>query len=409
MKWLLTCLTLFMFINLMGQEDGSSDPINVYVDCNFCDQQFIKQNLNQVEFVRDQKSADVHLLFTQQGTGNGALVRIQFIGRRDFSELQDTLSYSVNQQLTSDDKRNLQLRYIQFGLMPYWIQNNQLNAIDISVNPLLEIESAEEKDPWNHWVFNMGLSGWFNGQETSRSSNFQCNASAWRITEKNKFGIWAGTQHNYNTYIFEDTIYTNRQSSSWGSFKNVTSLSNHFSYGLFGSAGNSVYSNYDFYGELTNGIEFNFFDYKNAYSKQLIISYEIGGRFNDYQDTTVYNKTEELLGKQKIIFGGITKQTWGSFTGKITYQNFLHDFNKNAINFYGNLNIRVFKGLSWRFNGSLGILKNQVNIEKQNVSVEELLLQQQQLATGYSYWFNTGINYSFGSDYNSVVNPRFDL
>ena len=32
---------------------------------------------------------------------------------------------------------------------------------------------------------------------------------------------------------------------------------------------------------------------------------------------------------------------------------------------------------------------------------------QRQLLTGYQYFFNFGINYSFGSIFNNIVNPRF--
>ena len=44
-----------------------------------------------------------------------------------------------------------------------------------------------------------------------------------------------------------------------------------------------------------------------------------------------------------------------------------------------------------------------------NVSLEELLLQQQQLQSGYNYFFNVGLSYSFGSIYNTIVNPRFNF
>jgi hypothetical protein len=38
---------------------------------------------------------------------------------------------------------------------------------------------------------------------------------------------------------------------------------------------------------------------------------------------------------------------------------------------------------------------------------EVILLRQRQLLTGYQYYFNFGISYSFGSLFNNIVNPRF--
>jgi len=115
------------------------------------------------------------------------------------------------------------------------------------------------------------------------------------------------------------------------------------------------------------------------------------------------------LAFHEVTVGGTVKQNWGNLSSTITYQNYLHDFSLNSISFWLNFKVRLFKGFSWRINGSFDILHNQVNIAKQGASIEDVLLQQQQLGSGYSYWMNTGINYSFGSIYNSVVNPRFNI
>ena len=69
----------------------------------------------------------------------------------------------------------------------------------------------------------------------------------------------------------------------------------------------------------------------------------------------------------------------------------------------------MLKGFSWRINGGFDILHGQINLKKEGATIEEPLLQQQQLGSGYSYWLSTGISYSFGSIYNSIVNPRFDF
>ncbi|NQY11275.1 MAG: hypothetical protein HRT71_17390 [Flavobacteriales bacterium] len=57
---------------------------------------------------------------------------------------------------------------------------------------------------------------------------------------------------------------------------------------------------------------------------------------------------------------------------------------------------------------NVSIIRDQINLPAGEVSDEDILLQRQALATGYSLWGDVGINYTSGSIYNSVVNPRFN-
>lgn len=54
-------------------------------------------------------------------------------------------------------------------------------------------------------------------------------------------------------------------------------------------------------------------------------------------------------------------------------------------------------------------MEYKVNIPRGDLTVEELLLRQQQLQSGFNYFVSVGFNYSFGSIYNTIVNPRFDF
>ena len=102
----------------------------------------------------------------------------------------------------------------------------------------------------------------------------------------------------------------------------------------------------------------------------------------------------------------ITK--WGSANTQLGFSNYLHDFSKNNLYINGNVNIRLFKGLSLNAYLYLSVIHDQLALPKGGASFEDVLLQKQQLATQYSYYFNFGLTYTFGSIYNNVVNPRFD-
>src|SRR5262245_19325328 len=47
--------------------------LKVFVDCNRCDDDYLRQNVGFIDYVRDRAVADVHVLVTTQETGGGGL------------------------------------------------------------------------------------------------------------------------------------------------------------------------------------------------------------------------------------------------------------------------------------------------------------------------------------------------
>jgi hypothetical protein len=384
--------------------------LKLFVDCSFCDELYFSQELKNVDIVRDAKLADVHLLFLSQQSGNGGqLQKIQFIGLGEFKHLSDIMKYAIAADMSDDEKRQTQLHYLELGLLRFRIEAGQSNDILIHVTETEAPKEMVEKDPWNYWVFSLNANGWFSGQETTNSISYNGSANARRITEKNKFIMRGGINESREIFKYDTVKTISVKKSAWADVKEVISINDHWSYGFFGNAGNSLFRNYKFYGVGKVGVEYDLFKYSESFNKQAIIAYNAGARYNSYHDTTVFNRLEDVLAFHEVTIGGTIKQNWGNFSSTITYQNYLNDFSLNSVSFWLNFKVRLFKGFSWRVNGSFDILHNQVNIAKSNASIEDILLQQQELGSGYSYWMNTGINYSFGSMYNSVVNPRFDI
>ena len=140
-----------------------------------------------------------------------------------------------------------------------------------------------------------------------------------------------------------------------------------------------------------------------------MLSYRNGVRYNDYTVRSVYAKDSELLWEHSILLGGNIKQEWGNLNGEVSFDQYLHDTTLNALNFNLGANIRVFKGFNFNVGGSYSITRNQINLSSNGASLEDLLLRQKQLESGYNYFFHVGISYSFGSIYNTIVNPRFNF
>lgn len=401
------------FLQFSNAQENTNEELKIYLDCNVCDNTYIKQNLGNVQFVRDQGQGDVHLFFLTQNNGSGGrLYDIDFIGKNTLEAINYKVSFSTDTNMTRDDVRKRILEYIKLGLVRFWIEKGTLDGVSVTA-PTPEVEEdsnkTEVKDPWNYWVFRVGANGWFNGQETNSNSNLNFNVSARRVTEKNKFSFRIGFNENKNTFTYDGDDITSINSGKYININDVLSINDHWSYGFFGNLGTSTFANYDFYWAVKPAIEYNFFKYNESAKKQIILSYRNGVRYNDYRERSVYLKDSEYLWEHSILLGGSVRQEWGNINGEVSFDQFLHDTTLNALNFNLRTDIRLFKGFNFNVGGGYSITNNQINLAAGDVSLEELLLQQQQLESGYNYWFNVGVSYSFGSIYNTIVNPRFNF
>ena len=394
----------------LAQEIENND-LKIFVDCNVCDTTFLRQNLGNVQFVRDQDLSDVHLFFVTQRNGSGGrLYEVDFIGKNDFKDINYKLEFSTDGNMTRDEVRRLTMEYIKIGLVRYWIANGTLSDVSVNVpEPIQETEETNIKDPWDYWVFRVGANGFFDGQENNTSSNLSFNFSARRVTDKNKFFFRVNFSEFKSTFTFDgdDIVAINNSKSI--NISDVLSINDHWSYGFFGNIGTSTFSNYDLFWRFRPAIEYNFFKYSESAKKQLILSYRNGLVFNDYIERSVFAEDKELLFQHSFLLGGSFRQEWGNINGEASFNQFLHDTELRSFGFFLGANIRLFKGFNFNISGNYRITRDQINIPAGNISLEELLLQQQQLQSGYNYFVSLGFSYQFGSIYNSIVNPRFNF
>ena len=85
---LLSIFQLFI-INLFAQENEINlreKALNIIIDCDYCDLEYIKREISFVNYVRDTKEAEVHILISQQDAGNGGeKYSFYFIAQKDYS------------------------------------------------------------------------------------------------------------------------------------------------------------------------------------------------------------------------------------------------------------------------------------------------------------------------------------
>ncbi|MFM7727828.1 MAG: hypothetical protein ACKO7B_14080, partial [Flavobacteriales bacterium] len=181
-----------------------------------------------------------------------------------------------------------------------------------------------------------------------------------------------------------------------------------WSAGGFMNSERSDFSNYDLYQNVSAGVEYNVFPYQQAQTKMLTFAYKVGYTYYDFKEETIFNKTIERIPANSLnVSTGFTKD-WGQVNAGAEAASFLNDFQKKHLSLYCDFEVRIFKGLSANGYMSYSIQRDQVNIRLNGASEDEVLLQQQELLTGYEFYAYVGLNYRFGSIYNNVVNPRFN-
>ena len=78
------------------------DNIRIFLDCSYyCDEDYIKKEITFVDYMRDRRDADVHILVTTQGNGGGGTeYTVKFIGLGPFAGVEQTLRYNAPQTAT---------------------------------------------------------------------------------------------------------------------------------------------------------------------------------------------------------------------------------------------------------------------------------------------------------------------
>ena len=382
------------------------DKVSVFIDCRACDNAYIRQQLNFVNHVRDQKQAQVHVFITTQPTGGGGRVfTISFIGKAEFEGIDNRLTYTSRQTQTHDEERQGLNAVLKLGLVPYIAHTSLAPQIRLSFSDVLE-EQTPVQDRWQNWIFELygGLN--FAKQTSLSSLNIRYGLSADRITEK--WRIRLRPYFNYNQRDFIDDEETIRSILHRNGFSGsvVRSIGDHWSTGVFTEIISSTYRNIDFGYSVAPAIEYSLFPYKEALRKEITVAYSAGYLKRNYIEETIYNKFQETLFNHALRLGVRIRQPWGSVTAELEGSHFLHDVSKNRISFDSNVSVRIVKGLSVRFSSDLEVVRDQLSLPKGDASLQDILLQQRQLATTYEIGFSVGISYSFGSIYNNVVNTR---
>jgi hypothetical protein len=278
----------------------------------------------------------------------------------------------------------------------------------------LSFEEAEEAaseeqsqfDPWNYWVFETGFDVDAHFEAARRRTAIRTDLDITRVTDDLRIGNFIYYRSN-NQKFFQDEGDIISRLNRYGFFSRVVkSINDHWSYGANLSARHDNFQNIDFGYSVGPAIEYSIFPYEEAIYKEFTIAYYTRLNQQSYIEETIYGKTKEFLWDQRVEVALRLRKPWGSIFTSLSGRHFFQDFSKNSVELNNNINVRIVKGLAVRFRTNFEFINDQVSLPRGEASLEDLLLAQRQLATNYDFSFSFGINYTFGSIYNNIINTR---
>jgi len=388
------------------QDSVLKDAPRVFIDCFFCDIKYIKQNIPFLNYVRDRKVADVHVLALRQRTGAGGWEEsFEFIGQLRFSGMTDTLVTHIGPNDSSDEKRVNETKLFILGLMRYVAKTSIAQHFDIGFTK--PVDQINVDDPWNNWVFEISGNGWLNGSDVYTDVTFYSSIEAEKVTPEFRFAFDIGADYRETKQVLSDEVFRSVLRGQDMFTEAVWSLSNHWSAGVFADGRTSIYNNYALTYQGRAGIEYNVFPYSVSAKKQLRFSYRAGIGENYYNDTTIFDKTRETIYRHGATIRFSLREKWGNVNVGVWTNQYLNHPNLYSISAWTSLNLRVAKGLNFNVSGNFGITQDQISLSKVGLTNQQILTGQGQRATSYTYRGSLGLSYTFGSIFNSVVNPRF--
>ncbi len=418
-------ILLLSIIPVQAQEQAAGaredQTVRLFLDCNAIgcfDSDYLRTEIQFVNWVRDVRDADVYLLVTAQGTGaGGASSELIFTGQGRFEGMTDTLTYVSGFDATMDEQREGLTRIMKVGLMRYVGLTSIAEEIEIGLRrrgpgPMGPAGpgavTSPEDDPWDFWVFRVRGSGGLGGRTSYRSLRVSGGITANRVTEEWKVSLSLSTSYNETKYDYEGVysdLIVERSHSFSGTV--VGSISDHWSAGIRGSARNATYYNFDFAGSLAPVLEYSVFPYEEFTRRSLTFQYTLEGVYHDYREETVYFKTEDRFIQQNLEGTLRFTRRWGDAWIGMEAGHRLEDIDLHHLTGTGGLSLRLSRGLTLSVHGSASRVKDLTTIAaRAGDTVEDILARRRQLQTDYSYSTSISLSYAFGSIFNNVVNPR---
>lgn len=387
--------------------------LRVFLDCSggFCHEDYLREEVELAEYVRDRTDADVHVLITEVETGaGGEEFTLTFIGLGRFDGTTRTLTVTVDPGESQDRERRQVASGLTAGLLTFLTDESLPPGLEISAR--LDAAAAPtvtpSTDPWRRWLF--GLNGYMNleAEESTSENNWGISAGADRITPDWKFSFGSELNESTDEFELDEGGRLSVVRRNW-TLRGLTvkSLGEHWSIGSTGHVRSSTFANIEREARLAPAIEWNFFPYSMYTRRQFRVLYSVGVQRSSYYEETLFGKLQETLASQDLSTAYEQREPWGTLEGRVFLTNYFPGLDKHRVEVDGEVDIRIARGLSVNIEASASRIRNQISLPRRNASQEEVLLRLRQLRSGFETRLRLGFQYRFGSRFAAIVNPRF--
>jgi len=387
--------------------------LKVFLDCNSggCFDDYLRDQVELVEYVRDRADADVHVLVTQAQTGSrGREYTLAFIGQGPFSGTARTLTVTSESTDSDDSIRRSLASALTVGLLSY-VAPDQLPAnlrvtAEIAGGSVTAGSSAS--DPWKRWIFSLNGNAQLRAEESQRDRHWRVSVGADRITPEWKLTVGANVFQSRQEFDLDEdqplAVERNNRSVHW---LGVRALGEHWSAGLRGGVRSSTFDNIQLDIRVAPAVEWNFFPYSVYTRRQLRVLYSLGGSKTRYFEETLFEKLRETRARQELSGTYEQREPWGTLEGRVGLSNYFPGFTNHRVSVDTEVDIRVARGLSLSLEASASRIRDRLSLPRRDATAEEVLLRLRQLSSGFETRVEFGIEYQFGSRFASIVNPRF--
>ncbi len=396
---------------VLAAQAGETGRLRVFLDCQTrnCDQNEFRTEIAFVDWVRDREASDVHVIMTSQSAGAGTEYVYDFVGIGGLAGNDVRLTFVAAVTATQGEVLDGLTRTLAGGLAGFSALAGYAPRLEISERAVpAATETMPTEDPWNAWVFTVGGDLQLQGEEREKEHEFGASATAVRTTPEWRIEVEFAGDFSQRTVELNDGREFVRKQDEW-EFETlvVKSLATHWSAGFDVQANTSTQTNRKLGARAAAALEWSLFPYEQANRRQFVLHYQIGLTQVQYEEETIFEKLEETLPDHRLAAAYQTRQPWGDVSFTASGTTFLDDWNKYALAFRSDLSVRLFRGFELTVEGGYEVIRNQVYLPAEDLTDEEILVQQRALATGYEYDLEIGLRYRFGSIFNNVVNNRF--
>ncbi|HEY0464149.1 MAG TPA: hypothetical protein VGC79_08075 [Polyangiaceae bacterium] len=407
-------VTLLFALELSAKLARADRTPRLFISCaQECFDSYLRQELSYFDVVRDRYLSDFTLVIARQPAANGGerfavtLVRARSdpshapspSPAQSFVALPGASVRDIRQQLLQALLRTLQVALAGtphervFELRIPARNGGTLSALD---------------DPWHFWVVTPELLGYCEGASGYFSGEFVSALTLRRITEPSKLRLRGAYSRKLSSYRLEDGSQLSGDVYAWDARAiYAASIGEHWALGGALTGRGSEFENLKGHAHAGPLLEYNVFPYTQNASEQLRWVYQVGVWANSYFEENVAGRMHEARPYHALSLIADLNQAWGSLQWVGQLNSFLDASERYRVSVGIVSNIRLFKGLSFTSQGRAALVRDQISLRQRSITDPEIVLRTAQQATNYTFEVQFGLSFSFGSVYNTIVNPRF--